>query len=150
MKTYILIATFLLTSVCFGQKIKVNGKWKKTLKISDISDAGGDYNTFYESKSNQTKITVTKNPNYQYLYIDVHKEDEEWHPDLDLQIKRTNSKNNIFYGRGYQSITNYSSPFFEMYGNSKNIPIQYKITGLSVLLPATSYSTKIVFTIWDY
>ena len=95
-------------------------------------------------------VECSKNQKYRDLYIWIYKEDNEWHPDLNLQIRRTNNKSNISNGTQYQTISNNYSYFFELYGNSRNIPIQYKITGLSVLIPAKSYSTAIVFTIWDY
>jgi len=151
MKKHILIAALIFSSACFGQRFRVNGQnWVKTIQASDISDAGNDYISSYESKSNQSKITVSKNNNYTDLYIWIYKVDDKWHPDLNLQIRRTNNRSNISNGTQYQTVTNNYGYFFELYGNASRIPIQYKISGLSVLLPVESYSTQIVFTIWDW
>ena len=160
MKTFILISSILITSLCFGQRINVRGtNWNNTFQASDISSAGSDYKAFYESKTNQHKITFSSKPrnnytdNYRYFALSIHKEDINWHPNLRLEVKRTGGSTNghtLYYGDYYRSITNNSSIFFYSYGSTKNVPIQYKISGISVLLPAENYSTRIVYTIMNY
>ena len=148
MKTYILILTILLTSTCFGQKIKIKhkdgNKWVKTLSASDISQAGSDYNTFYESKTNQTEINISKNKKNKEIEVKIHKENINWNPKLKIRVRRTDT------GQAYQNIfNNFPQPFIKTSGDQK-IKIQYQISGLSVLIPVDNYSTEIIYTIMDY
>jgi len=160
MKTILLITSILITSVCYGQRINIKGtNWNKTFQASDISNAGSDYNAFYESSSNQHRITFTSKPknnytnNYAIFALSIHKEDINWHPNLNLEVKRTGGSTNghtLYYGDYYRTVTNNSSLFLYSRGNVKNIPIQYKISGISVLLPVENYTTRIVYTIMNY
>ncbi len=157
MKKTLFIFIILISSHSFSQKIKVKGEWEKKFRLSDIKGAGNDYSEYYLSKKNQTKITVSSHPSnhqddlYANFKVFVHREDDEWHPNLILQIRRTgsgeNNNNNIFSGTEFQTITNSSSFFFNTIGKHEKIPIQYKILGISVLLPAQTYSTEVVFTV---
>jgi hypothetical protein len=159
MKKLYLIINLLVVTVCYSQKIKVTGNWNKKLKTSEISEAGNDYNPFYISKINQSKITITAHPKSKYfdLYgrfkVFVHKEDDEWNPTLILQLKRTSNGSkgnyNISSGMVFQTITNNSSFFFSSVGKQVKVPIQYKIIGISVLLPVKKYSTQIVYTVMN-
>ena len=148
MKTYILILTILLTSICFGQKIKIKhkdgNKWVKTLSASDISQAGSDYNTFYESKTNQTEIDISKNKKNKEIEVKIHKEDLYWNSGLKISARRSNT------GQAYQEISNVFPQSFIKTSGDQKIKIQYKIRGLSVLLPVGNYSTEIFYTIMDY
>ena len=159
MKKSFLIITLLIANICFGQQINVRGNWNKELLTSEITLAGNDYNLSYLSKPNQSEITIKSHPKSKYfnLYghfkVFVHKEDNEWHPNLNLQLKRTsngtNGNYNISSGTEFQIITNNSTFFFGSVGKQDKIPIQYNIKGISVLLPVKTYSTQIVFTVLD-
>ena len=157
MKILFFIINFFIVVTCFGQKITVNGNWKLKLKATEIIEAGNDYKGTHLSKRNQSKITVTSHPKSKYfdLYgrykVFVHKEDNEWHPQLKIQVKRTakgiSGNNNINSGLVFQTITNHSSFFLNTTGKHVKIPIQYRIKGISVLLPVKKYSTQIIFTV---
>lgn len=154
MKKLILIL-FLLFVVHsnYSQKIQINGNWTKTLKASNIYSAGLDYESFYESNLKQSRITITPIPNSKYnrshmpFKVFVHKEDNEWHENLILEVKVSSNSHGNSTGTVYQAITNSTSLFFNTIGKRKNIPLQYKISGLSVTLPATNYSAEIVYTV---
>ena len=143
MKTFIFILSILFTLNSYSQKLNVkSGNWTKNLRASDISEVGNDYSNSYLSKTNQSKITYSsypKNKNddkYAYFILYVHKEDYTWHPDLKLELKRTSGStngNSTYYGTNFQTISNNTALFFYSVGKVKNIPIQYQISGLSVL-----------------
>ncbi len=159
MKKTLIILIILISNNSFSQKIKVKGNWRKTFSISDIKGAGSDYNEYYLSKMNQTKLSVSSanSEKQENLYADfkiyVSKDDDVWNSNLIIQVRRTsNGKNNnlnIFSGTEFQTITDSPIYFFNTIGKQKNIHIQYKVIGLSVLLPAKSYSTVIIFTVLD-
>lgn len=153
MKTFIYLLAFLFINFMYSQQIKVSGKWSKTLDARQIKSAGYDYDSYYESKNNQTKISISPIPNswynrkYMPLKVFVQKEDQNWHSSLNLELKVSSTSHGNSTGTQYQAVTNYSSIFFETIGSKKNIPIKYRISGLSVTLPADNYSVEIIYTV---
>lgn len=171
MKSLICTVILLLSLTVSAQKISVSGRWEFSLDSNEISDAGNDYNKSYLSNTNQSKITYSSYPksNYRdrnsYFDVYVHKEDINWSPELKLEIKRTSvgtSRNpQVYQGTNFIEISNnlfdpdsynpnnYQTInfFFYSIGKVKNINVQYKISGLSVLLPVDNYSTEIVYTV---
>ncbi|WP_111707366.1 hypothetical protein [Lutibacter citreus] len=153
MKHLFLLSFFLITNLIFSQKINVKGSWTLTLKASDISLAGYDYNSFYESSNKETTIDIKPVPSSKYnkkfmrFKVYVNKEDINWDKDLKLLAKVSSTSHGNSTGTIYQEITNYSNSFFETIGEQKKIPIQYRIEGLSVTLPAEDYSTEIIYTV---
>ncbi len=159
MKKITVILIVLLTNFSFSQEIKVKGKWHKKFSVSNIKDAGSDYKEYYLSRKDQSKLSVSSENSekqedlYAEFKIYVSKDDDEWHKNIIIQVRRTsNGRNrnfNIFSGTEFQTVTDNPTYFFNTIGKQKNVPIQYKIIGLSVLLPAKTYSTEIVFTVLD-
>ncbi|SDW37522.1 hypothetical protein SAMN05444411_101595 [Lutibacter oricola] len=153
MKNIIYVLLILISTSVFSQKIKVSGNWNKTLSVTDISIAGNDYAPYYESKTNQTRLTVSPIPNswynrkYTRFKVFVHKADFNWHSNLNLEVKITSNTHGNSTGKQYQEVTNYSNLFFETIGKQSNIKLQYKISGLSVTIPAETYSTEIIYTV---
>lgn len=162
MKNLLFISFLAISNMVFGQgiNITVTGHWTKIIAASDISEAGNDYPTSYASNTNQTLLTINPKNWNKTIYVYVHKEDIAWNPALTLKVKRTsngtNGNTNINGGLIYQTITNTQPPnyapstvipFFTCQGPFVNIPLQYEITGISVVLPAQSYSTTIMYTV---
>lgn len=167
----------LVLAVCHSlaaQSISVSGSWSPS--VTAITEAGNNYSsTPLESTVDQTQITVFMPPqnlliilsaanNYQ---VNVKRTDfgPNWNTaGLQLFVKRTGAGDGggtslglipsaVNNGLTYQQITTSDLFFFNGYnfGNSprENIPIQYQITGISVLVPAAAYSTTITYTLVD-
>lgn len=163
MKNLIFISFLVISNSLFGQGIDVTvaGGWVNNISSSDISEAGNDYPTTYVSNLNQTLLTIIpKNYNKQ-IYVYVTKSDIGWHNNLTLKIRRTSNgtytNSEIIRGGDiFQIITDAQppsnapsqvTPLFISNGPFLNIPLQYEISGISVLLPVQSYATTIIFTI---
>ncbi|PCI04932.1 MAG: hypothetical protein COB81_02300 [Flavobacteriaceae bacterium] len=150
---------FLLLCTCFvrGQEIKVSSNWYEVMRVSDIYGAGNDYPLYVESKKKKSKISIKAFPKskqkdiYEFFTVFVHLEPVNWHDSLELSIRRTSNgkgKSGVIYGgRNWQLIHRFSSDLFGTVGARKGIAVQYRIKGLSVLLPVDTYSTEIVFTV---
>ncbi|WP_421770144.1 hypothetical protein [Emticicia sp.] len=142
----------------------MSGNWLPT--ITAISTTGSDYSpSSITSAANQTLITasglgsllVAKN-----YRITVSRTATDWHNNLILTARRTGSGTPSLLssvsasgGTTAQTITNISSAFFtinvsflSLGGISlSNIPIEYGLSGISVILPVKTYSTTITYTI---
>lgn len=161
MKNLIFIVFFVISNCIYSQKDKMtlSGNWTKNLSASDINGAGNDYANSIVSATNQSLITVSPGGNgkdYVNINVHVHREDIAWHNNLTLNARRSsggnNSNNIISGGSSFQTITgNATNPsiLFSCTGEHIFVPIQYEITGISVLLPVQTYSTTVVFTLMN-
>ncbi len=154
MKNFILIVFLIVSNWLFSQNVEidVSGKWEKKIRASDITEAGNDYVGTYESDSDETEIEIKAKNKNKTITVLIRKEDDydEWHPNLQLQVRRTdNNNNNSNGGTSYQTITDFDSVFFYTEGRDNKVPIQYRINGISVLLPVQEYTTTIIFTVFQ-
>lgn len=148
-----------------AQVLNSMGSWTPTIDPSQISEAGMDYPNTYniQSTANQTTIELQRGGGFFATYlsqwrVDVSKNDVQWDNRLRLEIRRTGNGNaqgfwifstSITGGTNYIPVGNVSSQFFTGNGIFVNIPIQYRLSGFSVLMPAQNYSTDVVFTLID-
>ncbi|GGD71268.1 hypothetical protein GCM10011514_39220 [Emticicia aquatilis] len=163
-KTGLLGVLLTISLLAEGQAISVSGNWLPS--ITAISTTGSDYSpSTLTSAANQTLITasglgsllVAKN-----YRISVSKTNTDWHNNLVLTARRTGagtpsilSAVSASGGTTAQTITNISTAFFtinvsflSLGGISlSNIPIEYSLSGISVILPVKTYSTTITYTI---
>lgn len=154
MKNLIFICFLVISNSLFSQgvDVTVTGNWMKNIAASDISEAGNDYPSSYTSNNNQTVMTINPKNWRKTTYVSVGKSDIAWNAALTLKVRRTangtNGNNNISGGLSFQTITNnYDTDFFNCSDYHTLIPLQYQITGISVLLPVQSYSTTIYYTV---
>ena len=141
--------------------MSVSGSWSKTIAPTDIIEAGNDYQTFFESGVSQTLLSIYPNNKNHQVYVYVTRSNDNWHDNLILKVKRngsgTNTNRNISAeSLAYHLIPNAQPPsgrptavslFFTCYDDFVNIPLQYEITGISVVLPVKSYSTTVTYTV---
>lgn len=127
---------------------------------SSITEVGVDLENTFETGSDETILSVKILPEslnnmlYRSWDINISKNDIDWHNDLKIYVKKTGNGESEFNtttlgGGVYQKIENYDQYFFEGTGWIENIPLQYKITGISVTVPAKTYTTEIIITLSD-
>lgn len=125
-----------------------------------LEEAGNDIESEIETPSDAVHLSVNFMPNtldnsmYRTWYITVHKEDVVWNTALELLSRRTANGSNAYgtqlqQGLEYQELGLLPTFFFSGQGGFNQIPIQFKLSGLSVTLPAQRYATEIVFTLWE-
>ena len=154
-KSFLLIFFLMFINYTFAQSLTVSPGWSVTIPASTITEAGLNYTTNVTSSASQSLMNVTgsiaSNPK-----IYVQKTDVSWNTNLTLWLKRTGNGTgllafNIAGGTTFQQITNSPIYFFDLFTLSgttvNNIPIQYEIRGLSVLIPAQSYTTTLLYTV---
>jgi hypothetical protein len=157
-----LILLLLQCVVAKTQTITANSSWNISIPANTITEAGNNYTTNITSPINQTLVNFSVpagllGANYT---VSIHKVDTDWHSNLSLWAQRTGngtsiglfSTGSIVGGVTFLQLTNSPQTFFN--GNTgilssgrTNIPIQYEIRGISVLLPVKTYTTTIVFTV---
>ena len=140
--------------------ISVNGSWNQNISSSEISDAGEDFIGTYESFDDQVQIDIFQQFFWLNLFnydwqVSIRKEDIDWNTNLLLEARRTGNGNPFLIqsiidgGLTYNEIISIDQLFFWGNRTTLNIPIQYKISGISLLLPATTLTTNIVYTVTE-
>lgn len=160
MKKYTLLL-FLTLNVNYlkAQFITVTGSWSPSISNTLITEAGLDFSGSTTSLSNQVLIRVMRSTSFfsglSTWRVDVNKSDINWNNNLVLSTVRTGNgtfqstffSSGISGGTTFQTITNANTPFFSGNGNITNIPIQFRLSGYSVLIPAGNYSTNVIYTL---
>lgn len=173
----ILIVIFVLLGCwksSMAQSLSVSGTtWLPS--VSTVTEAGNDYSTStLTSATNQSLLSVTMpnaflilvlTSNHYTVQIKSINSGASWSAaGLKIYAKRTGNGSgggfsllgvsDIFGGNAaFQELTSSDTYFFEgnNYGTTPrtDIPIQFQITGISVLAPVANYSTSIIFTLID-
>lgn len=161
-KTVFLILFALYHLIGTAQTITASPGWNVSIPANTVTEAGSNYTTNATSAINQTLVSLSISGGlFGTTYtVSVQKMDTDWHSNLSLWALRTGdgTGNGIFIlgtitgGTTFTQLTNAPQTFYTgttgLLGSSRtNVPIQYEIRGLSVLLPVKTYATTVVYTI---
>ncbi len=158
MKNTLFFILFLSLQLKSQRTLTVVGtNWSPT--ILSITEAGSNYPGTYESQSNQILLNATVPLLLASGKITMHYEpNSTWNTNLILQARRTGTGTttcvlcSISGGTSYTTIPSTDVELFQIQAvaslaSYSNIPIQLQLSGISVTIPATSYNSRIVFTI---
>lgn len=159
--TAVLLALFITSCITpsFAQgTINVGGtNW--TVPISPITEAGANYAASYESVANQILISATLPILLSNARISVqYQANPTWHGSLNIAARRTGSGQTLCVlcavtgGTTYLPITTVATELFRIQNvlaltTFNNIPVQLRLSGVSVTTPAASYGARVIFTI---
>ena len=137
-----------------AQTISINSgnTWSVPTLSSTITKAGKNYEHVETSSASQTLFKVNALLAWS---ISAHlSSTSNWDSSLKLYVQRTGSGTGIAIvtgGTTYMQLTTTPQLFFSgllnVLAHRDNIPVQYKIEGLSVMLPVKTYTTTITYTI---
>ena len=165
MKIYITIIFVTLAVLARAQQlgISVGGVVGFSPNDFTIREAGFDFPSDIECESplfltvgSNDEWDKKTNPNRKWR-IEVRKEDMNWNDAITLEIIRTgdgywqqnNNSSHIENGTNYQVVNQLSNYFFEGKGLISDIPIQFRLSGFSIVNGANDYETNVVLTIYD-
>ncbi len=140
-----------------AQSINAIGSWSVSLPSNTISEAGNDYSMNLTSMTNQTIIDINTLSTTTNWRVDVNQQDSFWNNSLTIWIRKTGDGVGVAGSNispigsiPFFQLANMGQAFFSGVKNFVGIPIQYEIRGLSVLIPASTYNTTVVYTITEY
>ena len=155
-KIFLFVFTIFFLNHINSQTLTVTGGWTTTLAVTNITEAGNNYpNGNLTSATNQSLMTVRSAQN-SVAFVYIQKSDTSWDSRLTISARRTgtgtgNAGFTTTNGTTAQAVTNVPTYFFEVRPSSgtqvSNIPIQYLITGYTVLLPVKAYTTTLLYTV---
>ena len=105
----------------------------------------------YESLTNQILVEV-KVARVKTWRVDVSKTDSNWHTDFTLSVQRTGNgtgAGSISGGTSYQEVTSTDIEFFSGDKNRKDIPVQLRLSGMSVDVAPDTYTTTVYYTVLE-
>ena len=127
--------------------------------VIPITEAGNNYSSVYESSRNQILLNASVPLLLGNGVVSVRYEANTlWNNNLNLAIRRTGNGSTICLlcsisgGTAYQPITTINTELFRIgavlaLASYSSIPVQLRLSGVSVLLPAANYNARVVFTI---
>ena len=141
-------------SVCKAIDIVATGAWSPAIGAADLQGgAGTDLEPAYESNADQVTITISNTTGIGDNWrVDVKRTDSNWHGDYILSVKRTGAGaggGSIAGGTDYQEVTTNYAALYSGTGDRNDIPIQFKLAGVSIRIPPDTYSTTITYTVVD-
>jgi len=152
-KTIFILVTLLCNTVR-AQTISVGGTdW--AAPITAISEAGNNYAGTSESAANQIliagSISLLGSSTISARYVP----NPNWNSALQIALRRTGPGSpcvlcTISSNTNYHEITQTATSLISISGlggTYSNIPFQIRISGISVTIPAASYSATVIFTI---
>jgi hypothetical protein len=147
-----LTAALTLLGLALAADITITGTWSWTIGPGDLQGGpGSNLNTTYTSAPNQVTMRITGTGGGGWR-VDVLRIDSNWHTDFVLDIRRTGNgqgPGTISGGTTYLTITTTSQTFVTGTRNRRGIPLQERLRGVSVAIPAAVYTTTIQYTVVD-
>ena len=140
--------------ICGAIEIALTGSWSPVIGAADlIGGAGTDLAPIYESSADAIAVTISSTTGSGDNWrVDVMMTDINWPAGFDLFIRRTGDgtgSGSIAGGAAYQQITDGYAALFSGAGDRLDIPLQLKLTGVSVHTPPDTYSATVTYTVVD-
>lgn len=159
----LLISTILLCARAWAISIKVKGSWCLTIDESDLRGGpGSDLKSTYESTGKKIHIDIKHTKKHKKKHkkvawaVDVKRVDTKWDPSIRLDVKRTTDGKGhgkghgmISDGRSWQEVTDTPQRFFTGTHDRKKIGLRLRIRGVSVKIPADTYTTTVYYTVFE-
>ncbi|MFT5724531.1 MAG: hypothetical protein ACI9JN_001650 [Bacteroidia bacterium] len=146
-----MILLCLCTNMVEAQQIRIRGDVEFAFTYANIQ-AGDNYTVKSESKQDGVKLDIKKLKRQAYWRVTVCKTDINWNNKVEIYVRRTNSGNgngSVWGCTNYTRIRNIPQTVMQGYGALNNIYLQYKLNGISIDLPANTYYTDIVYTLYE-
>jgi hypothetical protein len=153
------VVVIICALICLAAKaqaidITASGAWALTIGAGDLTPgAGSDLTSTYESAVDEVLITISNTAAVDDNWrVDVMRTDGTWHGDFALYVQRTGSgtgSGSISGGLAYQEVGTTDAAFYSGAGDRTGVPIQLKLTGVSVQVPPNIYSTTVMYTVVD-
>jgi len=144
--------TLLLAVAVPGHAIDIaaTGDWSLTITCADLqAGPGSDLVSTYESASDAVLLTITNTGGGAWR-VYVRRTDTTWHGNFTLSVRRTGDGTGggtISGGTAYQAIGETDAEFFSGTGDRSNIPVQFKLAGMSLQVPPATYATTITYAV---
>ncbi len=134
--------------------------WKRDVDANDLTtsfEAGNDLKSTVETAPNFNQLDIRNVETTQQWKVAISRQDINWPAALTLSVIRNSVGTPCGGCMGvnvggspsvYVPITVIETDFIQGSGEVTGINLQYKIEGISLTIPADSYSTEILYTLY--
>ena len=147
-----LLVCLLLSSPAWGMDLALTGAWRLSSGPGEVV-AGSDLPSSYESTSGEMAAAVLNTTGTEDAWrVDISGSGTSWPAALHLFARRTGDglgAGLIQDGGSYQELTAVSASFFSGTGDRTDIPLQLRLTGVSIQIPPGNYTATVVCTVVD-
>jgi hypothetical protein len=149
-----LTGAFLLLTFAQAANITITGSWSLTIGAGNLQGgAGSDLTSTYTTASGAISMAVSAaSAIHSGWSVSVLRIDTNWNANFVLSIMRTGNGSGtgtVSGGTSYLQITTTSNTFVTGSGSLTGITLQEQLGGVSVSIPAATYTTTIQFTATD-
>lgn len=149
-----LAAMAVALSTASAQTISGSGGWSVTIDSSDLQ-AGAGTNLVTTLTSSTNAGTLSGSNSFFNWHVTVQRTGNvplftPWPNGLNLQVRRTGNGTSMLSltgGTTFMTITTTAQTFFSSPGADNSIPLQYRLTGLSLQIRPSGYKTTVTYTI---
>jgi hypothetical protein len=141
------------TMITWAIDLSATGSWSVQIGAADLQgSAGTDLVTSKTSLVDQIELSIsgTTGPGDTWQ-VTTTRTVAAWHASMVLWIRRTGEGTGgaVSGGSAFQEVRATSDPFFSGEDDVASIPLQLRVTGLTVSIPPGVYSTVITLTVVD-
>jgi hypothetical protein len=134
--------------------VALTGSWTVSLGASDLaSGPGSPFTSTQASASSEIRIDVTLTAgNTDNWRLDVRKADTTWDPSIHVWVRRTGTGSgagSVADGLSWVEVTSTDTEFYSGAGDRTGIPVQVRITGISLSVPPASYYANLTYSLVD-
>ncbi|MCH8541557.1 MAG: hypothetical protein LAT58_12420 [Opitutales bacterium] len=132
-------------------KVSVSGEWRPEINQSLLrGGAGKDLIPRLSSEPKQIRLSVEAHPEADW-HILVYREDLSWDPSLQLDLRQTfqgpDRGRSIWGGQRFTEVHTERQEWLSGTGPIDDLPLQFRLRGISVQIPPENYQTAIIFLI---
>ncbi len=150
-KSAICLFLLVVATTVFGQQIRIRGSVDFSFNLANIQP-GEDYSLATESKQDGVRLDIKNLRRQANWRVTVSKSDINWDNNVKVYVRRTSSGNgngSLWGCSNYTQIRNMPQTVLQGRGALNNIYLQYKLDGISLSLPANTYNTDIIYTLYE-
>jgi hypothetical protein len=144
-----ILALLAISSAGQAADLIATGNWTQMVSAAQlVSGPGSNLPVQMQSMAGVTTLSISNAPGNWTLR--VHRADGPWPSGLALFVKRTSAgsgSGTVSGGDSFVEMTGSDIELFSGSGPRSNIALQFRLTGLSVGVPPSSYLSSIVFSV---
>ena len=141
-------------SAASAMDLAASGSWSVPVTASDlVAGAGTGLVSSKDSASTEVvlEVTLTSGSTDRWR-IDLRRANSVWDGDVHVWVRRTGSGSgtgSVTDGLSWTEVRSTDTTFFEGEGDRSGLPIQIRVTGISLSITPDAYLTSLQYTLVD-
>ena len=149
-----LVGALYAPSEASAMDLAASGSWSVPVSASDLlTGAGSGLVSSKDSASSEVvlEVTLTSGSTDRWR-IDVRRANSVWNGDVHVWVRRTgggSGTGSVASGLTWTEVGSTDTQFFDGEGDRAGLPIQIRVTGISLSITPDAYLTSVQYTLID-